>query len=110
MNSTSFGEVGGNVARVVLGRLRVGWPGAPGCTIEGATVSACCACAEGDKQHSKMPAPKSVQKLSLIPDISTVILTLGEVQLYHKGHARQYLSVTKRRPAFNSCRRRHEAR
>jgi hypothetical protein len=43
MNSTSFGELGGRVARVDAGSLRVGWPGAPGCTTMGVFESVCCA-------------------------------------------------------------------
>src|ERR1700752_2757644 len=38
MNSTSFGEEGGNLARVDEGSFRVGCPGAPGWTTTG-----CCA-------------------------------------------------------------------
>jgi hypothetical protein len=44
MNSTSFGERGGSVARVVGGSVREGSPGAPGCTTTGGNLeSACCA-------------------------------------------------------------------
>ena len=35
MNSMSFGETGGAVAVVPSGRMRLGCPGAPGCTITG---------------------------------------------------------------------------
>src|SRR6266850_5187908 len=43
MNSTSFGERSGSVARVDGGSVRVGWPGAPGWTTTGVAGSACCA-------------------------------------------------------------------
>ncbi|MCM3903392.1 MAG: hypothetical protein ND866_16950 [Pyrinomonadaceae bacterium] len=43
MNRTSAGERGGSVALVDGGSVRVGWPGAPGCTTTGAAGSACCA-------------------------------------------------------------------
>jgi len=41
MNCTSAGESGGSVALVVAGNVRVGWPGAPGCTMTGAVRSLC---------------------------------------------------------------------
>ena len=40
---TSAGERGGSVALVDAGSVRVGWPGAPGCTTTGVAGSACCA-------------------------------------------------------------------
>jgi hypothetical protein len=43
INCTSAGEYGGNVARVEGGRVRVGWPGAPGWTTTGVAGSLCCA-------------------------------------------------------------------
>jgi hypothetical protein len=43
MNRTSAGELGGSVALVDGGSVRVGWPGAPGCTTTGGADSACCA-------------------------------------------------------------------
>ena|SRR6266536_749690 len=43
INSTFFGEAGGNVALVDGDRVRVGSPGAPGCTMTGDAGSACCA-------------------------------------------------------------------
>jgi len=52
MNSTSFGERGGSVALVDGGSVRVGWPGAPGCTTTGgAGDSACCAQTGSDKEY-----------------------------------------------------------
>lgn len=43
MNLTSAGERGGSVALVDAGSVRVGWPGAPGCTMTGGGDSVCCA-------------------------------------------------------------------
>jgi hypothetical protein len=43
MNCTSAGERDGSVALVDGGSVRVGWPGAPGCTTTGLAGSACCA-------------------------------------------------------------------
>jgi len=57
MNSTSFGERGGSVALVDDGSVRVGCPGAPGCTTTGgAGDSACCAQTGGDKKHARATA------------------------------------------------------
>jgi hypothetical protein len=41
MNCTSAAERGGSVALVVAGNVRVGWPGAPGCTMTGVVRSLC---------------------------------------------------------------------
>ena len=41
MNCTSAGETGGRVALVVLGRVRVGFPGAPGWTTTGVDGAVC---------------------------------------------------------------------
>jgi hypothetical protein len=43
MNCTSAGETGGSVALVVGGRVRVGFPGAPGWTTTGLDGAVCCA-------------------------------------------------------------------
>jgi hypothetical protein len=56
MNSTSFGERGGSVALVDGGNVRVGWPGAPGCTTTGADVSACCAQTDGENETVRVLA------------------------------------------------------
>src|SRR5215471_2360560 len=44
MNCTSAGEAGGSVPLVVGGRVRVGFPGAPGWTTTGGPDSVCPAC------------------------------------------------------------------
>jgi hypothetical protein len=43
MKRTSAGERGGTLALVEGGSVRVGWPGAPGCTTTGVIGPACCA-------------------------------------------------------------------
>ena len=43
MNCTSAGERGGSVALVDGGKVRVGWPGAPGWTTTGVAGLVCCA-------------------------------------------------------------------
>jgi len=43
MNCPSAGELGGSVALEVGGNVRVGSPGAPGCTTTGVARSGCCA-------------------------------------------------------------------
>jgi len=60
MNSTSFGERGGSVARVVVDNIRVGWPGAPGCTTTGGVLgSACCGQTGIDKKKVRALAAMS---------------------------------------------------
>ncbi|MEP6904267.1 MAG: hypothetical protein ABJA66_21290, partial [Actinomycetota bacterium] len=60
MNSTSFAEWGGSIALVEGGSMRVGWPGAPGCTKTGDTLElACCAQTVSDKKHTRAPAAMS---------------------------------------------------
>jgi len=53
MNSTSFGELGGKVAVVDGGSVRVGWPGAPGCTTTEVLGSACCAQTGNDHKPAR---------------------------------------------------------
>src|SRR5688572_15034551 len=57
MNCTSASECGGNVGLVEGGNVRVGWPGAPGCTITGGL--ACCAKTGSDNRHARVAAGKS---------------------------------------------------
>src|SRR5438309_653538 len=56
MNSTSFGERGGKMARVEDGSVSVGWPGAPGCTTTGAAESGSCAQTGSERKHTIVPA------------------------------------------------------
>jgi hypothetical protein len=49
----SFFELGGNTALVFEGNIRVGCPGAPGCTITGEFD--CCASTGWDKKNMKAP-------------------------------------------------------
>ncbi len=57
MNSTSFCERGGSVALLEDGSVRVGWPGAPGCTTTGGALeSDCCEQTGSAKKHVRAPA------------------------------------------------------
>jgi hypothetical protein len=80
MNSTSFGERGGSRALVDGGRVRVGWPGAPGCTTTGgAGESACCAQTGSDNKHVRAPAAISPLRdlVTLIADRSLSLALKG---------------------------------
>jgi hypothetical protein len=59
MNCTSAGERGGSVALVVAGNVRVGWPGAPGCTMTGAVRSVCWAHTGSTKKTVRVVATSS---------------------------------------------------
>src|SRR5437899_6214551 len=64
INSTSFGERGGSVALVNGGNVRVGWPGAPGCTTTGVPRSArcwsaCCAQTVSENKPARVLAASS---------------------------------------------------
>src|SRR5215471_8452830 len=53
MNRTSAGDAGGKVPFVVKGRVRVGFPGAPGWTTTGGSCSACLvSCAQSAKEEA----------------------------------------------------------
>ena len=55
MNSTSLGEAGGSLPVVDEGRVFVGCPGAPGCTITGGSGLVCWAPTDTvDKQMTKL--------------------------------------------------------
>src|SRR5215212_441435 len=56
MNCTSAGELGGSLARVDRGSVRVGCPGAPGCTMTGVAGSACCAQTGKENNPARVPA------------------------------------------------------
>jgi hypothetical protein len=66
INSTSFGERSGSFALVDGGNIRVGCPGAPGCTITGSLGSVCCAQTGSDKKHARTAAAIIVDR-SLSP-------------------------------------------
>jgi len=59
MNSTSFVELGGSVALVDGGSVRVGWPGAPGCTTTGGAGSACWAQTGSENKAARVLAATS---------------------------------------------------
>jgi len=58
MNCTSAGELGGNVALVEDGSVRVGCPGAPGWTTIGVAGSACCAETDSDNKPERVPTAR----------------------------------------------------
>src|SRR5689334_22641301 len=53
MNCTSAGEAGGSVALDAVGRVRVGFPGAPGWTPTGVDGAVCCAETREDNQPAR---------------------------------------------------------
>ena len=59
MNSTSFGELGGKLARVEGGKTFVGWPGAPGWTTTGPDDGDCCAAIDSDNKQMSAHARDS---------------------------------------------------
>jgi hypothetical protein len=80
MNSTSFGERGGSAALVDDGSIRVGCPGAPGCTTTGETCeSACCAQIGSDmKQKRALKAMSEIRRVAAIIIDSKLSLALKE--------------------------------
>jgi hypothetical protein len=67
MNSTFFAELGGSVALVEAGKVFVGWPGAPGCTITGGAESGSCAPIGSERKHTIVPAASSPPNLIMAP-------------------------------------------
>ena len=67
MNSTSLGELGGSVALVEDGSVRVGWPGAPGCTTTGVAGSACCAKTGSENKPARVLAVINPPRNAAIP-------------------------------------------
>jgi hypothetical protein len=62
MNCASAAEVGGSVALVVEGRVRVGLPGAPGWTTTGVAGAACCAQTLKENKLAKVLAAASTHE------------------------------------------------
>ena len=62
MNWTSAGEAAGNVALIVAGRVRVGFPGAPGWTTTGAAGAVCCAQTRKENKLARVVAAASAHK------------------------------------------------
>jgi len=76
MNRTSAAERGGSVALVDGGSVRVGSPGAPGCTTTGVAGSACCAQTGNAHKPARIPPAISpyVRGKNLITDQSLGLL------------------------------------
>src|SRR5215470_3660924 len=62
MNCTSAGEAGGSVPLVVGGRIRVGFPGAPGWTTTGGAGSVCCAQTRKEDRLARVLAAASTHE------------------------------------------------
>ncbi len=78
MNCTSDGEAGGSVALVVGGRVRVGFPGAPGWTTTGVDPVVCCAQTRKENKLARVLVAASTHKHATMVDttrISQVHLT-----------------------------------
>ena len=86
MNCTSEGEAGGSVALVVGGRVRVGFPGAPGWTTTGVDGEACCA----ETRKGNKPAAASTQTHAAAVDTTRI----SQVRLTWTGlTCRKYLNI-----------------
>jgi len=90
MNCTSAGEVGGSVARVVGGRVRVGFPGAPGWTTAGVDGEVCCAETRKENKLARALAAASTHKHATTLD-TTGISQLRLTQTYLM--CRKYLNI-----------------
>ena len=77
MNCTSAGERGGSVALVDGGSVRVGWPGAPGCTRVGGAGSACCAQTDTENKPARENAAISARRHAEILIATGSLLTLS---------------------------------
>src|SRR5215510_12801141 len=62
MNCTSAGETGGGAPLVVGGRVRVGFPGAPGWTTTGAGGEVCCAKTRKEDKLARVLAAASAHE------------------------------------------------
>src|ERR1043166_7954373 len=72
MNRTSSGEPGGSMALVVVGSVRVGWPGAPGCTTTGVARSCWAACsAQTGSENKAVRVPAAISPLRPAATIHT---------------------------------------
>src|SRR5262249_35026491 len=90
MNCTSAGETGGSVARVVGGRVRVGFPGAPGWTTTGFDGVACCAKTCNENRLTRVLADASTHEYTATPNTTRI----SEVHLNLRGLTRRkYLSI-----------------
>lgn len=70
MNRTSAGERGSSVALVEGGSVRVGSPGAPGCTKVGVARSACCAHTDSENKPARVLPAISLLRQAFITDRS----------------------------------------
>src|SRR5258708_16030363 len=101
MNCTSAGEAGGNVALIVGGTVRVGFPGAPGWTTTGVAGAVCCALTRKENKLARVLAAASTHEHAATLNktrISQVHLTerglMCRKQLNIVGVTLSYLSGT----------------
>ena len=90
MNCTSDGEAGGSVALVDEGRVRVGFPGAPGWTTAGVDGEVCCAQTRKENKLASVLAAASTYKHAARLDttrIAQVHLTQTDLM------CRKYLNI-----------------
>lgn len=76
MNCTSARVCGGNVGLVEEGSVLVGWPGAPGCTMTGGLVSACCAETDSSDENARVAARSVFRPTANLVSDASFILTL----------------------------------
>ena len=72
MNCASAGEAGGSVALVVGGRVRVGFPGAPGWTTTGVDGAAFCAETRKENKLARALAAASTHKHAATLDMTRI--------------------------------------
>ena len=90
MNWTSDGVAGGSVALVVGGRVRVGFPGAPGWTTTGVDCEVCCAETRKEKKLARVLAAASTLRHAATLDTTRI----SQVHLTQTGlMCRKYLNI-----------------
>jgi len=72
MNCASDGEAGGSAALVVGGRVRVGFPGAPGWTTTGVDGEVCCAETRKENKLARALAAASAHKHAATLDTTRI--------------------------------------
>src|SRR5262245_56681826 len=81
MNCTSSGEAGGGMPLVVGGRVRDGFPGAPGWTTTGVAGSGCCAQTLKEDKLARAPAAASAHENAAMLNRSRI----PQVHLVERG-------------------------
>src|SRR5215510_2873193 len=90
MNCASAGEAGGSAPLVVGGRVRVGFPGAPGWTTTGAAGAACCAQTRKEDKLARVLATASAHEHAATLNATRI----SQVRLRWRGlTCRMYLII-----------------